>query len=259
MAFVIEQLSLLGLNSREVRVFTTLSTLGRMNMTVLAKRAGLPRTTVDAIVRRLVKQGLIVQAQVGKRYEYLVALRDVSRQLDVLEHKLRPDESNLQSDISEIKNDETIVIKKTAIVSLPQLFKEHAGERVRMLVGKGKDGDEGSVERLFDYVDNASLENSKLELMVCRHVAQLVHEAPRARPCMQRTDVHLNVVPAGFCSHHIDLVVFRTAVAVIDLLTGREDVVVNEQVIETMKHLLDIASEVGWSVDLNAWIGHTTA
>ncbi|MBP9760370.1 MAG: helix-turn-helix domain-containing protein [Candidatus Pacebacteria bacterium] len=90
MTVITDQLTFLGLKDREIRVFTALSTFGRMNMTKISSRAGLSRTTVDAIVRRLMGQGLVAQEKVSGHFEYAVKLHEVADRLDWIEKRLRP-------------------------------------------------------------------------------------------------------------------------------------------------------------------------
>ena len=88
--FVVDQLSLLGLNQREIKVFTLLATFGPLTVTKTAGRTGLPRTTVDAIVRRLEVSGLTSRIQVGKHWEWRVNLEEVTKKLSLLTTKLSP-------------------------------------------------------------------------------------------------------------------------------------------------------------------------
>lgn len=92
MQFVIDQLGLLGLNAREIRTFTTLATFGQMKVTVIARRANLPRTTVDAIVRRLEEQGVIESTFVKKHTEWRVDLEKVGILLNILRSKMATSE-----------------------------------------------------------------------------------------------------------------------------------------------------------------------
>lgn len=88
MQFIVDQLTLLGLNAREIRTFTTIATFGQMKTTMVARRANLSRTTVDAIVRRLEKQGIVESVVVTKHTEWRVDLERVSMLLNLLEIKI---------------------------------------------------------------------------------------------------------------------------------------------------------------------------
>ncbi len=91
MEFVIDQLRLLGLNAREIKVFITLSTCGQCTMTRLAHRAGLPHTTVDAVVKRLHQQGLISRTLVGRHFEWSVDPEEVRERMRLLHGKFKTD------------------------------------------------------------------------------------------------------------------------------------------------------------------------
>lgn len=92
MQFVVDQLSLLGLNAREIRTFTTIATFGQMKVTVIARRANLSRTTVDAIVRRLERQGIVEPVSVSKHTEWRTDLERVGILLNLLKHKITTNE-----------------------------------------------------------------------------------------------------------------------------------------------------------------------
>ena len=254
MNFVIEQLSLLGLNGREVRVFTTLSTFGRMNMTLLASRAGLARTTVDAIVHRLVKQGLVFQEKIAGHFEYKVELAEVSNKLNSLHQKLSP--SQYAQNFAEKNVKQAHRGSSETGWSIPSVFEFHRSERVRILIGQGAEGDKRATRRLCGYVGYAVRCESKLEVLVSRHIANLLHSGAVAIPSIPSADlVRLNVVPNSYSTTHADMLVFRDSAMVIDLLKGAIEDISSPNAVEALKHLLDIACETGWSVDLSAWRG----
>lgn len=246
MNFVIEQLSLLGLNGKEVRVFTTLSTFGRMNMTLLAQRAGLSRTTVDAIVRRLLKQGLIMQEKVAGHFEYKVELLEVSKQLQSLNRKLTVPNSTDEKIVTNAHN----AVGET-YYSIPSAFEYYKGERVRILMGQGDYGDKRATRRLSGYIGHVVRHRSKVEVVVSRHVAQVICAGGvKISKQVLPGCVTLTVVPTGHTTTHADILIFRDQVMIVDLLRGTIEHSVSAHLIEAMKHLFDIACEIGWSADL---------
>jgi len=66
----VENLATLGLRKREIKVLTTLHVFGRLNVTKLAERSKLPRTTVDAILRRLQEKGYVRRVAIGGHAEW---------------------------------------------------------------------------------------------------------------------------------------------------------------------------------------------
>lgn len=64
----LENLKLIGLKPREIKVMTTLHIFGQLSVTQLGGRAKLPRTTVDAVLRRLHERGLVRRVPKGKRH-----------------------------------------------------------------------------------------------------------------------------------------------------------------------------------------------
>ncbi len=64
----IQNLELIGMKPREIRVLTTLHIFGALSVTKLAGRAKLPRTTTEAILRRLNERGYVRRVLHGKRH-----------------------------------------------------------------------------------------------------------------------------------------------------------------------------------------------
>lgn len=64
----IKNLELVGLRKREIKVLTTLYVFGALSVTKLAARAKLPRTTAEAILRRLNTWGYVRRVPSGKRH-----------------------------------------------------------------------------------------------------------------------------------------------------------------------------------------------
>jgi predicted transcriptional regulator len=253
MNFVIEQLSLLGLNGKEIRVFTTLSTFGRMTMTRLASRAGLSRTTVDAIVRRLIKQGLIFQEKVVGHFEYKVELAEVSKQLENLNFKLSTQNSSDEKNVTSVYS-----VLSEARYSVSSAFEYYKGERVRILMGQGDHGDKRAARRLSGYIGHVASQRSRLEVVVSRHVADVIRtENVRISNKALQNHVTLNIVPTSYTTTHADIFVFRDQVLTIDLLTGTIEHTVSTHIVDAMKHLVDIACEIGWSVELTTWLSKT--
>lgn len=258
MDFLVDRLKFLGLNGREIRVFTMLSTFGRMNMTKTASRAGLPRTTVDAVIRRLVEQGLIVRERVDNHFEYSVQLNSVADTLGWIEDRLRPkDTKDFGGTISSLKNDDKIVksyIKKECL-DVESAFKERAGDRVRVLLARTPDGLADAKSRFMEYTRNATETNTKLEILACSQVADAIQNADERymRP-MDKNLIRLNVVPSSYCRSGSDILVFPDRVLMRSIRDGKVAGVMTPEVVEAMKHLLEIACETGWSINLAAWI-----
>lgn len=263
MSFLIEKLRFLGLNDREIRVFTAFATFGKMHMSKAASRAGLPRTTVDAIVRRLLEQGLVSKERVGGHYEYFVNSGDVADTLDWIEKRFRPNTGAFFNEYDEQeevegsglkKSDENIVTVAKNIEILRSLSKQYSGDRVRLLFSKSNEGVTDCAKRLARYL-NISLELSLLlEVMIPAHIADaLLYESEF--PVPTRADaVRLNIVPTLYSTALHDMFVFRDSVFLVTVHTGSVEQVTHPTVVDLSKHLVDMASEVGWSVDLVAWL-----
>jgi hypothetical protein len=236
MDFLVDKLRFLGLNEREVKVFTTISAFGRMKMTKIAARSGLPRTTVDAI---------------EKHYEYSVELNRVADTLDWLENRLRP-RNTLEKEIDTV-NDEKIVINKDTY-SIESSFKERSGDRTRILIARTPDGLDDAHRRINEYVGHAAATGTKLEMLVCSQVADAVQKRGVGTVTWKDPNlIRLNVVPAAYCAFHADTIIFPDRVLIRDIYSGAVQGIRGDAVVETMKHLLSIASETGWSVNVSAW------
>ncbi len=265
MSFLIEKLKFLGLNDREIRVFTAFATFGKMHMSKAASRAGLPRTTVDAIVRRLLEQGLVSKERVGGHYEYFVNSDDVADTLDWIEKRFRPNTGAFFNEYTESgedslikKSDEKIVTTAKNIEILRSLSKEYSGDRVRLLFSKSNEEVSDCTKRLSRYL-KISLELSfLLEVMVPAHVADaLLYDStvPVPVPVPERADaVRLNIVPTLYSTALHDMFVFRDSVFLVTVHNGSVEHVTHPTIVDLTKHLVDMASEVGWSVDLGAWL-----
>jgi len=254
MDFLVDKLRFLGLNEREVKVFTTISAFGRMKMTKIAARSGLPRTTVDAVVRRLVGQGLIHQEEVGKHFEYTVELNRVADTLDWLENRLRP-RKGIEKDAI---NDENIVINDKTC-SIESSFQERSGDRTRILIARIPDGLDDALQRIREYVSYAAATGTKLEMLACSHVADAVQKRGVGSSTWNDPNlIRLNVVPAAYCAFHADTIIFPDRVLIRDIYEGTVQGIRGDAVVETMKHLLAIASETGWSVNLSTWVSQRT-
>ncbi len=270
MKFLIDQLHFLGMNEREVRVFTALATFGQMNMTKLASRAALPRTTVDAIVRRFVEKDLISQVRVKKHYEYRVDLRQVADRLTWIEKRLRePDTAhsrekasltNMQDAVEgdtfrSTINDESIVnYEKTPDKIIESIFAKKIGDRIRALVARGSTV-EDTLQRIIEYTTHACVYKAKLELLVCVHVAEALREREEQFPMLSVPDsIILHIVPSAYCTARADTLVFPEIALVRGVYTKDVLGVEEPRVVEAMQHLLTMACETGWSAHLSSWL-----
>lgn len=68
---LVENLQLLGLNEKEANVYLAILSIGKSNVTDIAKKAGLKRTTLYEYLENLLKQGLIYKTVTNKRTYYL--------------------------------------------------------------------------------------------------------------------------------------------------------------------------------------------
>jgi len=256
MDFLVDKLRFLGLNEREVRVFTSLSTFGRMKMTKIASRAGVPRTTVDAIIRRLVEQGLVTQEKIGSHFEYSVELEKVADTLDWIEKRLRTKDKISDEPASDDIIDEKIVIKdpKGYDCSIERAFNERAGDRLRVLLARTPEGLEDALRRLIAYVRHAATTNTRMEILLCSQVADAIKS--RGIQDISWPDpnlIRLNVVPGSYCRTESDIFIFPDRVLLHNIRNNDIQCEWDVNVVESMKHLLDIACETGWSVNLAVW------
>jgi predicted transcriptional regulator len=260
MSFVVDQFKLLGLSHKETRVFIALATFGKMNMMTVAERASLPRTTVDAIVRRLVVQGIVNREKVGGHYEYSVDLTEVADKLHWLERRLRPNQCRVDEKLDRTHekeiNDEHNVKKELNLGYFNDVFERHKGDRVRIMLSRGHNGMNECVERLGQYTKLAIDHALMLEVLLCSQIADMVRDGKGTVPLPPRSDmVRFNIVPGSYCVATTDLIVLRNQVLVVEPDRGVIEEIRSDAAVESIKHLLDVACETGWSVDLTAWVG----
>ena len=233
-----------------------------MNMTKAAKRAGVPRTTVDAIIRRLLKQGLVSREKVRGHYEYFVNTGEVANTLDWMEKRFRKD-ANLDGAVSvsesqkyeeEKEYDEKKVILEEGSYSFADIAAKHRGDRVRLLFSRGQESDEEWVLRFAKYATIAIQHNLKLEVLLDAAVADaLIGKGSVPMPPVSDM-IRLNIVPALYGIAVEDVFMFRDSMLLVSTHKESRQRVSERSLVDLSKHLLDIACETGWSVDLTAWM-----
>lgn len=263
MEFLVDQLHFLGLNEKEIKVFTVLSTFGRMNMTKISSRAGIARTTVDAIVRRLLEQGLVVQERVGGHFEYVVQLEKVADTLDWIEQRLRPAEGLDDTDTKErapAVQDHDVPLSGTIVghaqlhATVGDAFSAHTGERVMMLVAALVQGDK-RMERLEHCLVHAREAHVRLEMLTTTNVSETLSAYARELLALLSTyDLRLNFLPPSFCIDYTDVIAFRDLVLVIDHHSDTVERITQTRSVAAMNHLLRVAREAGWGMDIRMWL-----
>jgi len=254
MNFLVDQLRLLGLNDKETRVFTALATFGRMNMTKLAARSGLARTTVDAIVRRLCTQGLFVREKVRGHYEYRVVLPELVGRLDVLRTKLQPDTEAAENPTVAARTAEVAKAQAHSF-DLDGLLEKYTGDRVRGLIVRTEQNAQATLERFVALQAVAARHALRLETLVCRALLRNNKEALRERlQGVVLSGQFAHVVPEAYCAGAHDMLVMRDSGILLDPVQGSITHVQDGDVVRSMNHLFAMASETGWRVDLADWI-----
>jgi predicted DNA-binding transcriptional regulator len=283
--FLVDQLKFIGLNDREVRVFTALSTFGRMNMTKISSRAGLSRTTVDAIVRRLVGQGFITCERVGGHFEYSVQLDEVAQKLEWLLQRLRPVALAAESSTPAAAVPVVQAVQLTNVGELPEhpslgaavspetsiqghealdelvhdMFQAHRGDRATLLVATLLTG-EKRYERFAHCLTRARDSSVLLEVLATTDVARsLSLHAPGILRLLPEYDIRLNFLPPSFCIEHTDILAFRDRVLVVDHRVEAVESIDSARVVATINHLLRVSREAGWGMDLRMWLESVVA
>ncbi len=239
MDFVLDQLKFLGLNKNEVQVFTAIATFGRMNMTKISSYSNLPRTTVDAIVRRLVKQGLVFKKRIGKHNEYYVDLNEMANKLNWIEKRLRS------------KKEEYVCNTKDELKGVCSL---HAGDRAHLLLSYGDGNLKKNVDRFVFYSKVIAENNMKFEVMLCSATANAVRDNKSSFTNTMHESLILNIVPTSYCNALTDVFVFRDKILLTNLDKKEVKIFDDKNIVELNKHLIKVASEVGWSISLNSWL-----
>jgi predicted transcriptional regulator len=255
MDFVVDQLAFLGLNEREVRVFTTLCTFGRSNMTTLAARSGLPRTTVDAIVRRMVKQGIVHQVLVKGHHEYEVVLDELTRQLGTLQQKLSTKQASKNNTL-EI-NDEKNVVKVSRIVTQDEVrakFLKHHGERATLCISEDAD-QERRMSSLLTLITLTREANLRCEILLTTDLAHaLLPARSDIKEALKGFDVRLTLLPATFSLPNTDLCSFCDEVILLRRGHAEHSVIHDLDAVDAIDRLLFIARESGWAMDARTWL-----
>jgi DNA-binding Lrp family transcriptional regulator len=259
MEFLVDQFKFLGLNDREIKVFTTLATFGRMNMTKISSRSGLSRTTVDAIVRRLVVQGLVTQERVGGHQEYSVKLKELAERLDWIEKRLHPESLVKGTDASSVCLPSTGIEQEMCghegiHTVVAETFVQHARERVVMLLSTMAVTEE-RMRRFEHCVGFARHAEVKLEILTTTDVANsLSVYAKEILALLSVYDLKLHFLPPSFCFEHVDVVAFRDTVLLINQRADTVEQATSVHTVLAFNHLLRVAREVGWSMDMKMWV-----
>lgn len=253
MNFVVDQLAFLGLNEREVRVFTTLCTFGRSNMTTLAARAGLPRTTVDAIVRRMVRQGIVHQIRVKGHVEYEVIVDEISDSLDSLKRKLgaRNVADEPAQQIDDEKNDKNSLERGP---SLRSMFLKHQSERATLSISDDPDRTRRirSLTKLMSLSREADL---RCDILLTADLAHaLLPVDPIMRDVLHAYDVRLNLLPSSFSMPNNDICSFRDETVLLTTGHTQSKVIDDQDAVDAIDRLLFIARESGWGMDARTWL-----
>jgi hypothetical protein len=228
-----------------------------MNMTKIALRADMPRTTVDAIVRRLFKQGLLSKKKVQGHYEYFVNTEKLADTLDWIEKRFRERKetvSKAERKVEIYNNDEKNVIKRVGVDAIKIISEKHQGDRVKLLFSFEKRDLEESVLRFSKYVYFTIENNIKLEVLISSYVADALIGKSEV-PLPPKSDmVRLNIVPASYGNAPQDMFIFRDSILLISIHKENREYISQGSIVDLSKHLIEIASETGWSVDLVTWL-----
>lgn len=249
MAFVTDQLSLLGLNTREVRVFTALATFGPQKVSKVAARSGMPRTTADYILRSLVKQGIVTREKLKGRHQYRVDLNDVSLRLDALKERLGTPETQVNA-----RSNEKTVTTSDEKIDVATLAKQYAGDRISILLGDVADTGV-RLDVLRAYVAAAAGCDVRAELFMSTHTSRLMREYSdllHETAWMARTS--LLVLPRFFLDG-IDVFLVRDAAYALRVGDATAEVVRGTHSLEAYKALVISAREAGWPFNPTEHIG----
>jgi predicted transcriptional regulator len=251
-SFLIDKLNFLGLNEREIKVFTTLSTFGRMKMTKIASRSGLPRTTVDAVIRRLITQGLVFQETIGKHFEYSVGAEAIADTLNLIEKGFRPRMTNFVESRNNDENNVNVLLTTGDSDCIKSSFDERRGDRTRVLLARTREGLQNAVDRFLEYVTHAAHTGTVLEILTCSHVADEIQRVGvRDVSWTDPNLIRISIVPGAYCQTIADTVVFPDRIILRNIEGDGLTLIHEPHIVEILKHLVEIACESGWSVNLS--------
>ena len=95
----------------------------------------------------------------------------------------------------------------------------------------------------------------KLELLTTTDVAKgLSPHAKEILSLLVLYDLRLNFLPPSFCFDYIDVLAFRDVVLLINQHTEHAEQVVGTDQVLVYNHLLRVAREAGWGMDIRMWL-----
>jgi sugar-specific transcriptional regulator TrmB len=269
MEFVIDQLKLLDLNDREIKVFVSLVTFGQMNMSDLSRKANLSRSTVQAVVERLSEQGIVEARQVKKHKEYMVNVRQITRKLSDLTLNLSPrrkleiSESVLQKSIQTSSTVSCtglrILSGMTEIYSLYQELLECAKtERICAVQGY-----ESAKRALTDTPRNFLFEVHRVQKKREHILEGIVSESalslfdscdiPTLESHLGRLTI-IYTVPEEYLLSDMDIVISGKFVAIYSFENENGMKITDKNILRGMKDMYTLLTQSGKRIDLNEYI-----
>lgn len=261
MQFVIDQLKLLGLNEREIKIFTTLVAFGQMGMSNIARKANLPRTTVDAAVKRLVEQGLIEVFHVKRHKEYAVDLTKVTKKLTELNLNLDPKHALASSEVTRETSHDAIEI----LVGLPALYAVYeelsdVAKTERIYVVEGREAARRELassprELLFELHRRQKSNELIIEGILSESALAIVDELD-----VETLESHYGrltivyLVPAGYLLSDMNIFISRRFVALYSFESESGVKLHDKNIIRGFYDLYQLAAQQGRKIDFNAYL-----
>jgi DNA-binding MarR family transcriptional regulator len=269
MEFVINQLKLLDLNDREIKVFVSLITFGQMNMSDLSRKANLSRSTVQAVVGRLSEQGIVEARQVRKHKEYLVNTRQVTRKLSDLTLNLSPDrklevlgsvsQGGSQADLTDSCAGIHVLNGMHEVYSMYQELLECA-KIDRIYAIQGYESAKRALHEtprnfLFEVHRVQKRKEHVLEGIVSESILSLFDscDIPTLESHMGRLTV-VYVVSEEFLLSDMDIVISNKFTALYSFENENGVKITDQNIVRGMKDVYTLLAQSGEKIDLNAYI-----
>jgi hypothetical protein len=108
--------------------------------------------------------------------------------------------------------------------------------------------------RLMRYITLAVQSNVKFEILLSSKMADTIRDKEIDILPSDANAIRLNVVPSSYGTVNNDLLIFRNSILLVNPDKYSVEHINHPKVVETSKHLIGVACETGWSINLIAWL-----
>ncbi|MFA5029850.1 MAG: helix-turn-helix domain-containing protein [Patescibacteria group bacterium] len=251
-------LRILGLNKKEFEIVQALKECGPLRPIDLAKTSLVKRTTVNFLLQRLQKRGLVQRIRVRGHYEWLMREEEEIRKLmKGLYLYLGSDDGRETIQLPSEIGVEVIKGKKNIMAAYEKVLT--AGYNSRVLAIQGNRSVAASVNLEKSYLSSIQSEFKKYRIIIEGIIGEDSLGYLENLPADQLeiyTDrmVVCYVVNNAVVDFDMDIIIFKKTVMMINFEKNLVLVVRNENIYEALFNMFEALKLAGRKIDLNAFV-----